>query len=82
MSGDPIDIEFEVKSEEEETYVRDDQQSMEEDGITGTFIEEDTPTEISTGGSLTLNPFLHPYCSLGMSLMLELYVSSTPTSGV
>ncbi|XP_073450834.1 uncharacterized protein [Aquarana catesbeiana] len=63
-SGDPIDIEFEVKSEEEETYVRDEQQSMEEDGITGTFIEEDTPTEISTGGSLTLNPFLHPYCSL------------------
>ncbi|CAI9613363.1 unnamed protein product [Staurois parvus] len=47
-SGDPIDIEFEVKSEEEEAYVRDDQQSMEEDGITGTFIEEDTPTEIST----------------------------------
>ncbi|PIO09274.1 hypothetical protein AB205_0092000, partial [Aquarana catesbeiana] len=32
-SGDPIDIEFEVKSEEEERYVRDDQQSMEEDGI-------------------------------------------------
>ncbi|PIO34380.1 hypothetical protein AB205_0182890, partial [Aquarana catesbeiana] len=47
-SGDPIDIEFEVKAEEEEGYVRDDQQSMEEDGITGTFIEEDTPTEIST----------------------------------
>ncbi|PIN98036.1 hypothetical protein AB205_0131920, partial [Aquarana catesbeiana] len=47
-SGDPIDIEFEVKAEEEETYVRDDQQSMEEDEITGTFIEEDTPTEIST----------------------------------
>ncbi|XP_077345870.1 uncharacterized protein LOC143989565 [Lithobates pipiens] len=47
-SGDPIDIKFEVKSEEEERYVRDDQQSMEEDGITGTFIEEDTPTEIST----------------------------------
>ncbi|XP_077322217.1 uncharacterized protein LOC143955964 [Lithobates pipiens] len=57
-SGDPMDIEFEVKSEEEERYVRDDQQSMEEDGITGTFIEEDTPTEISTGGSLTLNPSL------------------------
>ncbi|XP_073450794.1 uncharacterized protein [Aquarana catesbeiana] len=54
-SGDPIDIEFEVKSEEEETFVKDDQQSMEEDGITGTFIEEDTLTEISTGGSLTLN---------------------------
>ncbi|PIO12059.1 hypothetical protein AB205_0170730, partial [Aquarana catesbeiana] len=49
-SGDPIDIEFEVKSEEEERYVRDDQQSMEEDGITGAFIEEDTPTEISTDG--------------------------------
>ncbi|XP_077345994.1 uncharacterized protein LOC143989627 isoform X2 [Lithobates pipiens] len=49
-SGDPIDIEFEVKSEEEERYVRDDQQSMEKDGITGTFIEEDTPTEISTDG--------------------------------
>ncbi|XP_077346172.1 uncharacterized protein LOC143989776 isoform X2 [Lithobates pipiens] len=63
-SGDPMDIEFEVKSEEEERYVRDDQQSMKEDGITGTFIEEDTPTEISTGGSLTLNTFLHPYCSL------------------
>ncbi|PIO12253.1 hypothetical protein AB205_0038610, partial [Aquarana catesbeiana] len=49
QSGDPIDIEFEVKAEEEEeTYVRDDQQSMEEDGITGTFIEEDTPIVIST----------------------------------
>ncbi|PIO24672.1 hypothetical protein AB205_0173750, partial [Aquarana catesbeiana] len=47
-SGDPIDIEFKIKAEEEERYVRDDQQSMEEDGITGTFIEEDTPTEIST----------------------------------
>ncbi|CAI9548822.1 unnamed protein product [Staurois parvus] len=42
------DIKVEVKSEEEEAYVRDDQQSMGEDGITGTFIEEDTPTEIST----------------------------------
>ncbi|PIO13546.1 hypothetical protein AB205_0213920, partial [Aquarana catesbeiana] len=48
QSGDPIDIEFEVKAEEEERYVMDDQQSMQEDGITGTFIEEDTPTEIST----------------------------------
>ncbi|XP_077322176.1 uncharacterized protein LOC143955927 [Lithobates pipiens] len=55
-SGDPMDIEFEVKSEEEERYVRDDQQSMEEDGITGTFIEEDTPTEISTGGSQSVYP--------------------------
>ncbi|XP_077345955.1 uncharacterized protein LOC143989611 isoform X2 [Lithobates pipiens] len=47
-SGDPINIEFEVKAEEEERYVRGDQQSMEEDGIMRTFIEEDTPTEIST----------------------------------
>ncbi|XP_073467463.1 uncharacterized protein [Aquarana catesbeiana] len=47
-SGDLIDIKFEVKAEEEERYVRDDQRSMEEDGITGTFIEADTPTEIST----------------------------------
>ncbi|XP_077321935.1 uncharacterized protein LOC143955696 isoform X2 [Lithobates pipiens] len=46
---DLMDIKVEVKAEEEEErYVRDDQQSMEEDGITGTFIEEDTPTEIST----------------------------------
>ncbi|XP_073467500.1 gastrula zinc finger protein XlCGF66.1-like [Aquarana catesbeiana] len=43
---DLIDIKVEVKKEE--TYVRDDQQSMEEDGMTGTFIEEDTPTEINT----------------------------------
>ncbi|XP_077345734.1 uncharacterized protein LOC143989470 isoform X4 [Lithobates pipiens] len=43
-SEDLIDIKVEIKTEE----VRDDQQSMEEDGITGTFIEEDTPTEIST----------------------------------
>ncbi|PIO33992.1 hypothetical protein AB205_0101680, partial [Aquarana catesbeiana] len=47
---DLIDIKVEVKEEEEGTYVRDDQQSMEKDGITGTFIEEDTPTEISTDG--------------------------------
>ncbi|XP_073467294.1 uncharacterized protein [Aquarana catesbeiana] len=45
---DLIDVKVEVKAEEEETYVRDDQQSMEEDGITGTFKEEDTATEIST----------------------------------
>ncbi|XP_077345669.1 uncharacterized protein LOC143989421 isoform X1 [Lithobates pipiens] len=44
---DLINIKVEVK-EEEEMYVRNDQRSMEEDGITGTFIEEDTPTEIST----------------------------------
>ncbi|KAM5140312.1 uncharacterized protein ACMZJ9_014128 [Mantella aurantiaca] len=45
---DLIDIKVEGKAEEEVTYVRDDEQSMEEDGITGTYIEEDTPTEIST----------------------------------
>ncbi|CAI9616161.1 unnamed protein product, partial [Staurois parvus] len=44
---DLIDIKIEIKAEEE-AYVRDDQQSVEEDGITGTFKEEDTPTEIST----------------------------------
>ncbi|XP_073467735.1 gastrula zinc finger protein XlCGF66.1-like [Aquarana catesbeiana] len=44
---DLIGIKVEGKVEEER-YVRDDQQSMKEDGITGTFIEEDTPTEIST----------------------------------
>ncbi|XP_073467467.1 gastrula zinc finger protein XlCGF48.2-like [Aquarana catesbeiana] len=49
QSGNLRDSKVEVKTEEEEEmYVRDDQQSMEEDGITGTFIEEDTPTEIST----------------------------------
>ncbi|XP_077346129.1 uncharacterized protein LOC143989730 [Lithobates pipiens] len=52
-SGDPIDIEFEVKAEEE-MYVRDDQQSIEEDGLKGTFIEEDTPTEISTVDGWTM----------------------------
>ncbi|PIO22712.1 hypothetical protein AB205_0120790, partial [Aquarana catesbeiana] len=57
-SGDPIDIEFEVKSEEEK-YVRHDQQSMEEYGQTGTFIEEDTPTEISTGENPTTSN-VHP----------------------
>ncbi|PIO28807.1 hypothetical protein AB205_0185860, partial [Aquarana catesbeiana] len=41
-----------VEGEEEERYVRNDQQSMEEDGITGTFIEEDTPIEISTGNAM------------------------------
>ncbi|PIO10472.1 hypothetical protein AB205_0151100, partial [Aquarana catesbeiana] len=41
-----------VKDEVEETYVRDDQQYMQEDGMTRTFIEEDTPTEISTGHAM------------------------------
>ncbi|XP_077345864.1 uncharacterized protein LOC143989559 isoform X2 [Lithobates pipiens] len=47
-SGDPIDLEFEVKAEEEESYVRDDQQSMEEDGIMRLILEDGTLTEIST----------------------------------
>ncbi|PIO27864.1 hypothetical protein AB205_0021250 [Aquarana catesbeiana] len=38
-----------VEGEVEETYVRDDQQYMEEAGMTRTFIEEDTPTKFSTG---------------------------------
>ncbi|XP_073450626.1 uncharacterized protein [Aquarana catesbeiana] len=38
-----------VEGEVEETYVRDDQQYTQEAGMTRTFIEEDTPTEISTG---------------------------------
>ncbi|XP_077346152.1 uncharacterized protein LOC143989754 [Lithobates pipiens] len=46
-SGDLTDIEFKVKAEEEETFMRDDQQSMEEDGIIRILIEENTPTEIS-----------------------------------
>ncbi|XP_073467272.1 uncharacterized protein [Aquarana catesbeiana] len=48
QSGNLRDSKVEGKAQEEERYVRGDQQSMEEDGITGTFIEEDTPTEIST----------------------------------
>ncbi|PIO28229.1 hypothetical protein AB205_0107180, partial [Aquarana catesbeiana] len=45
---DLIDIKVASQAEVEETYVRVDQQSMEEDGTMWTFIEEDTPTEIST----------------------------------
>ncbi|XP_073467262.1 uncharacterized protein [Aquarana catesbeiana] len=41
-----------VEGEEEETYVRDDQQYTEEDGMMRTFIEEDNPTEISTGHAI------------------------------
>ncbi|PIO34381.1 hypothetical protein AB205_0182900, partial [Aquarana catesbeiana] len=44
---DLIDIKVKVK-EEEETYVGDDQQSMEKDGIIRLILEEDIPTEIST----------------------------------
>ncbi|PIO26306.1 hypothetical protein AB205_0067140, partial [Aquarana catesbeiana] len=38
-----------VEGEVEETYVRDDQQYIEEAEMMGTIKEEDTPTEISTG---------------------------------
>ncbi|XP_077321819.1 uncharacterized protein LOC143955606 isoform X2 [Lithobates pipiens] len=41
-----------VEGEVEETYVRDDQQYTEEAGMTRTFVEEDTPTEISTGHAM------------------------------
>ncbi|PIO11800.1 hypothetical protein AB205_0143760 [Aquarana catesbeiana] len=41
-----------VEGEVEETYVRDDQQYTEEAGMTRTSIEEDTPTEISTGHAM------------------------------
>ncbi|XP_073450466.1 uncharacterized protein [Aquarana catesbeiana] len=45
-------IQIKVKDEVEETYVRDDQQYTEEAGMMRTFIEEDTPTEISTGHAM------------------------------
>ncbi|PIO13801.1 hypothetical protein AB205_0148540, partial [Aquarana catesbeiana] len=41
-----------VECEIEEGYVWDDQQYTEEAGMTRTFIEEDTPTEISTGHAM------------------------------
>ncbi|PIO24020.1 hypothetical protein AB205_0036840, partial [Aquarana catesbeiana] len=41
-----------VEGEVEETYMRDDQQYAEEAEMTRTFIEEDTPTEISTGHAM------------------------------
>ncbi|XP_077321725.1 uncharacterized protein LOC143955547 isoform X2 [Lithobates pipiens] len=40
------------QGEVEETYVRDGQQYTKEAGMTRTFIEEDTPTEISTGHAM------------------------------
>ncbi|KAM5125643.1 uncharacterized protein ACMZJ9_022072, partial [Mantella aurantiaca] len=44
-------MKIKVEGEVEETYVRDDQQYTEEEeaGMMRTSIEEDTPTEISTG---------------------------------
>ncbi|XP_073450669.1 uncharacterized protein [Aquarana catesbeiana] len=46
------DLIMKVECEAEETDVRDDQQYTEEDGMTRTFIEEDSPTEISTGHAM------------------------------
>ncbi|XP_077321440.1 uncharacterized protein LOC143955232 [Lithobates pipiens] len=58
-------MKMKVEGEVEETYVRDDQQYTEEAGMTRTFIEEDTPTEISTGDpSYILLLSLLCYCSL------------------
>ncbi|XP_073467973.1 uncharacterized protein [Aquarana catesbeiana] len=48
QSGNLRDPKVEVK--EEETYVRDDQQSMEEDGIMRLILGDSTLTEISTDG--------------------------------
>ncbi|XP_073450692.1 uncharacterized protein [Aquarana catesbeiana] len=45
-------VQIKVKDEVEETYARDDRQYTEEAGRTRTFIEEDTPTEISTGHAM------------------------------
>ncbi|KAM5182203.1 uncharacterized protein ACMZJ9_002574 [Mantella aurantiaca] len=45
-------MEIKVEGEVEETYVRDDQQYTEEAGMMRTSIEEDTPTEISTGHAM------------------------------
>ncbi|XP_040203834.1 uncharacterized protein LOC120935844 isoform X2 [Rana temporaria] len=42
------DLMNKVKVKEEKMYVRDDQQSMEEDGIIRLIIEDDTSTEIGT----------------------------------
>ncbi|XP_077345689.1 uncharacterized protein LOC143989435 [Lithobates pipiens] len=45
-------MDMKVEGEVEETYVRDDQQYMEEAGMMRTFEEEDNPTEISTGHTI------------------------------
>ncbi|KAM5126781.1 uncharacterized protein ACMZJ9_021128 [Mantella aurantiaca] len=54
MKGEDV-MEIKVVGEVEETYVRDDQQYTEEEeeaGMMRTSIEEDTPTEISTGHAM------------------------------
>ncbi|XP_018429764.1 PREDICTED: zinc finger protein OZF-like [Nanorana parkeri] len=45
-------MKMKVEGEVEETYVRDDQRYTEEAGMRRTSIEEDTPTEISTGHAM------------------------------
>ncbi|KAM5126343.1 uncharacterized protein ACMZJ9_021529 [Mantella aurantiaca] len=54
LTGEGEDVmEIKVEGEVEETYVRDDQQYTEEEaGMMRTSIEEDTPTEISTGHAM------------------------------
>ncbi|XP_073450672.1 uncharacterized protein [Aquarana catesbeiana] len=54
-----------VEGEVEETYVRDYQQYMEEAGMMRTSIEEDTPTEISTGRAMKKPSKYHPTLSPG-----------------
>ncbi|XP_073467326.1 uncharacterized protein [Aquarana catesbeiana] len=49
--GDDL-MNMKVEGEVEETYVRDDQQYMEKAGMTKTFKEEESPTEISTGHAI------------------------------
>ncbi|PIO15810.1 hypothetical protein AB205_0050400 [Aquarana catesbeiana] len=51
FSGEDL-MNLKVEGEVEETYVRDDQQCKAEAGMMRTFIEEDTPTEISTGHAM------------------------------
>ncbi|XP_073451140.1 uncharacterized protein [Aquarana catesbeiana] len=52
---DPIDMKVEVKKEVDETYMRNDQLSMEEDGMTVTIKEEEPSLNISTYGHYDSN---------------------------
>ncbi|KAM5126260.1 uncharacterized protein ACMZJ9_021555 [Mantella aurantiaca] len=64
-------MEIKVECEVEETYVRDDQQYTEEEeeaGMMRTSIEEDTPTEISTGHAMEKPSKDHLTLSLGCKM--------------